>query len=136
MVTHPKYVAVGSFDTAPEAWLYLNALRDHGFTARLVNEHIVAMTWICSNAYGGIQVQIPENELGEFANLEGVKTRVTQQPASVANDETHEDSSNWSWHYNGVALITFTSLATLGQFLEWVDRVTVRVICLNCYFGW
>jgi len=136
MVTHPKYVAVGSFDTASEAWLYLNALRDHGFTARLVNEHIVAMTWICSNAYGGIQVQILENELGEFAKLDATEKRGTQQSGSVANDETQEDSLNWVWHHKDVALIAFTSLCWLGYFLDWVDRVTVRVICLNCYFGW
>ena len=136
MVKHSKYVTVGFFDTAPEAWLCLNTLTNHGFTVKLVNEHIVAMIWICSNAYGGIQVQIPESEFEKFANLEATEKRATQQPASVVNDETHKDSLNWVWHHKDVALIAFTSLCWLGYFLDWVDRVTVRVICLNCYFGW
>ena len=131
MVKHSKYVTVGFFDTAPEAWLCLNTLSNHGFTVKLVNEHIVAMIWICSNAYGGIQVQIPESEYDQFVNFEAAEKRATQQPVSVANDETHKDSLNRG-HRKDVALIALTSLCWLGYFLDWVDRVTVMVPICYC----
>jgi len=125
-----KTIAV--FSTTHEAWIHWNALSDNGFRPILVNEHLVAMLPLYSNAFGGIHVQIPESEYQRYEAFSAFEKQAVQPPGQHA--ENTKRKSNWRINRNTIALTVFTALHLFATFLEWVEESTVHHICISDLF--
>lgn len=80
-----KLVTIGVFQFVAEAELMQSSLAEHGITAYLANEHIIAMDWLLSAAVGGVKLQVarddaPEAErfVNEFQSKQ--KNRASSEP--------------------------------------------------------
>lgn len=83
-----QLVTVASFETAPAAWILRNRLASNGISAFVADEHTVNMYWLCSNAVGGVKVQVPLTQLRLVREIE------SQAIAPVSELEIHADDSD------------------------------------------
>lgn len=66
-----SYVIVASYSTSSEALMAVSVLEGSGLKASILNQHTVEFNWLLSNAVGGVQVIVQENELELAKNLLG-----------------------------------------------------------------
>lgn len=57
-----KLVTIGRFSQPLEAWLAKTKLESEGIECFLMDEHIVTMNWLYSNAVGGVKLKVREED--------------------------------------------------------------------------
>lgn len=62
-------VVVRAYTHVHEAHLARSVLEATGIQAFIANEHLVSMAWTYSNAIGGVQVVVPEEQAEEAARI-------------------------------------------------------------------
>ena len=65
----PRLVMVGSFRDVPEAFLAKGTLDSAGIESFLVDQNIVQMDWLYSNAVGGVKLLVHEEDASEAAAI-------------------------------------------------------------------
>lgn len=64
-----ELVTVAVFDNPVQANLVKNELEAEGIQARLVDEHVVGMNWMLTNAIGGVKLVVRSNDYRDAAKL-------------------------------------------------------------------
>ena len=123
-------ITIASFSKPEEAHLLRMRLEAGGINARILGENIVQTNWLWSNAVGGVQVQIREEDIEEARAIlsdageetPGVMGVICQQCGS---DQTEPDDTR-----KRISLLTLVLLSL--PFL-WPKN---RYRCLSCGRRW
>lgn len=82
-----RLVTVATFDTAPEAHIALNALRDAGVWANLNGENTVGNLWSLANADSGIKLVVREADAAQALEVIGPLASVRRGERAVSDEE-------------------------------------------------
>ena len=93
MSDEPSLVVAAAFTSVHEAHLAKSVLDAAGIEATIADEHLMSMTWLDSNAVGGVKVVVPEDRLEEARSVLGSGAIVAVPPP---NDADHESDNGGS----------------------------------------
>ena len=129
------YKTIRVFDSSVNAWIFANRLTDMGLTPRLINDHLVSMTWLYSVAYGGVQVQIPNQEVEEYREFFHEETKGDLHEIAPCKKFRCGLATTWSKQLT-IALLVFAALFLFCSSLKWIDDVTPNFYCPVGEPGW
>ena len=69
MTKRQKLVTVASFRDLPNAGLAKSRLEGEGIPCFLANEHLIGISWVYSDAVGGVKVRVPEQYVEQASML-------------------------------------------------------------------
>ena len=130
-----KLVTVASYSLAHEVHLAKSLLESKEIDVFILDEHIVGMNWLYSNAVGGVKVQVPEADLDKakqvLASIENIKAdRISEEDEKETCPKCSSEN------------ISFVSLGKKAAFLTWallgipLFFVRRRTNCNNCGYVW
>jgi putative signal transducing protein len=94
MSDEPRLAVAAAFTSVHEAHLAKSVLEAAGIEATIADEHLVSMTWMYSNAVGGVKVLVPGERLEEARSLLESGTIVDLPPVNGSDDESQSSGSD------------------------------------------